>query len=612
MRIPFLLSILGSAVMLVGCANSKPVEIGLIDRPDVYNDRMLDALGGQRYTEQQMIYMRKIDQYEHELEQIDEKRRALEDRLALNQLEAGAGSISASDDEASRISEFANATYETQSRLAQENADREAQQALIENERDRRLMEAELEANRRLAELVTGTSLNERELLEKKRIEAEAARHKALVEDEADRKIRDLKERYRLKIQESITTDSAARQADKSHKINMALASAQSERRVREEMLSVGNEINQLEESRDNEIHDLEIEIEDLKGQIRRLEGQARSVREGYDARIALETTKLNQLGSEAKSLIEMSHSLLASNDHTTGDSIPGSLTHQLESELEQEINRVKESIDSQHRLIDQRLERQLSSLGFTSSGETDSSLVKLRENEVLTELASKKVAITNEARTAIASLKVKSEFAKAQVVAPVVTSRAVYSGDYSAEPKAFAVKPVSSREERVVSATTPVKPAAPKKPSNMDAVASKGNATPATLAETKATPDVEPIRVIAKFKPNHNRTDRQIISSSVVSSSNISAGNAKPLMIAPQATTYNVIYRYSEKGSAEKYQRFLEAWGVTDFSYAYSSALGEHILLMGKYTDQAKALSRAESLKKLTSTAPEIVERDL
>lgn len=101
-----------------------------------------------------MLYMRKVEALEHELDSLEQKRRALESSIGVSQLEVGSGKLQASDSEAARMTDFAAATHESQTRLAQESADRAVNQALIENGlRDRVLLEAELEANRRLVEL---------------------------------------------------------------------------------------------------------------------------------------------------------------------------------------------------------------------------------------------------------------------------------------------------------------------------------------------------------------------------------------------------------------------------------------------------------------------------
>jgi len=85
---------------------------------------MLDSLGSQRYTEQQMLYMHKVKNLEHDLDVLEEKRKALESSIGLNQVEASAGKLQASDSEAVRMGDYASATYEAQTRLAQESAEK--------------------------------------------------------------------------------------------------------------------------------------------------------------------------------------------------------------------------------------------------------------------------------------------------------------------------------------------------------------------------------------------------------------------------------------------------------------------------------------------------------
>lgn len=603
MRIPSVISLLGAAIILAGCASSQPVEIGLIDSPDVYNDRMLDALSPQRYTEQQMIYMRKIDEYEHELRQIEDKRQALEQRLALNMLEAQDGSITAHDDEAVRMSEYANATYETQSRLAQENAERAAQQALIENERDRQLLEAELEANRKLAALALSGGLDEQTAAAKQRIEAEAARERAKIEQEAELEIRAVEREYQERINLTQSNESAAREADNSHKINLALTTAQTERRMREEIAEVDSEIQSLSSSRDAEVAAIQDQIDSLQSEIRKLELQAQSVRDKFGSLIAAETGKLRQLELEAQTLSEMSKSLLADQGTRTGSS---QSIESLERELEKEIQRVRSSLEQRQKAIDKNVDQQLRALGIASADDPNGAgLTKLKENEILAELASAKLRINNEARSEIATLNVRTEIAKAQVVAPVVTSRAVYASDYSENPKPLALNAVSNREQRVARASPP-------KPAVGAVTPPKRNNPKPETTKPGEEESVEPIMVVASFEPQHNRPERQNVTDSVVSVGTLNGGNVQPLMIAPNATSLSVVYRFKEKASADKYSRFLSAWGESGFQQTYSDSLGEHILLMGKFTDRHAAAARADALHKLTSTAPEVVEKDL
>ena len=148
MRSPFVFTLLTSAILISGCSSTSVPEVGLTQPASQYDDRMLDSLGGQKYTEQQMLYMRKVKNLEHDLDALEDKRKALESSISLNQLEAGSGKLQASDSEAVRMTDYAGAIQASQTRIAQGSAEHAIKQALIENERDRKLMEAELQSNR--------------------------------------------------------------------------------------------------------------------------------------------------------------------------------------------------------------------------------------------------------------------------------------------------------------------------------------------------------------------------------------------------------------------------------------------------------------------------------
>ena len=193
MRSQFTLTLLTAAILLSGCSSKTVPDVGLTQTSAQYDDRMLDSLGSQRYTEQQMLYMRQVQSLEHNLDSLEEKRKALEGAIALNQVEAGAGKLQASDSEAVRMGDYASATHDAQTRIAKESSQQAVKQALIENDRDRDLMEAELEANRRLSALDRkyGTSIQSAASsgekarltseLEAEKSKSEAQRKKALI-----------------------------------------------------------------------------------------------------------------------------------------------------------------------------------------------------------------------------------------------------------------------------------------------------------------------------------------------------------------------------------------------------------------------------------------------
>ena len=151
-----------------------------------------------------MIYRRKIEAYETQLQDLEQKRQALEASLGVSQIEAGQGSIRRSDDEATRMTDYAEATFETQVRLARETGQHAVERSLIENERDRRLMEAEIEANRKLAALSDTYASGYSSL--------DLAKEGDRLRSQAEERIRKIQEDSRAQLQELELEYSANRQ----------------------------------------------------------------------------------------------------------------------------------------------------------------------------------------------------------------------------------------------------------------------------------------------------------------------------------------------------------------------------------------------------------------
>ncbi|NVL50029.1 SPOR domain-containing protein [Pseudomonas syringae pv. actinidiae] len=151
-----------------------------------------------------------------------------------------------------------------------------------------------------------------------------------------------------------------------------------------------------------------------------------------------------------------------------------------------------------------------------------------------------------------------------------------------------------------------------------------KAAVKPAAIA--KAAPTVPPIQpsrvedagvapliVASNFEPKTPRQMPSQIDDVVIASGVMAGGSLKPLVVAPIATTYTVVYRYAEKGSAEKFMDYLRAYGVNDFTYRYSDKLHQHLLVMGKYTSKDQAAGRIAFLNRTTfTTTAQLVETDL
>lgn len=630
MRSKFALTLLASSILLSGCASSPTPEVGLIQPQSQYDDRMLDSLGSQRYTEQQMLYMRKVEALEHELDSLEQKRRALESSIGVSQLEVGSGKLQASDSEAARMTDFAAATHESQTRLAQESADRAVNQALIENDRDRVLLEAELEANRRLVELdqkysasIQGAESESaksrlRSELEVEKAKAEAQRKKAQAEADAIRDLSRLEQDYQSRIssakQRGFASTQAASQETQAQRIKVALANADAKRRVKDDLSGAQAALLQLKTEKQDAMQSVSDEIANLNAQLNAAKGRLAGIEASFNSQIAIKQSHLDMLNAQSQQLAEVEQTLI--NSPVVG--LPETMSESPEvKRLEAELQEAKANLLSQkaNRLaeIEHQLGQDLEAISGRLSAQLNSqpagvSEVAARidkavsENAIRAELAAKKTQINNEARSKLAELTVRTEIAKASVVAPVLTNRAVYSGTYGARPEAFAAKQDTAAVELVAKAKAVKKPVS--KPSPAVEIAAK---------DKQSGTGVAPLIVASSFEPRKPGPLLSNVEDGVVASGVMSGGDLKPLVIAPAATTYSVVYRYAEKGSADKFMAYLRAYGITDFTYQYSAKLGQHILFMGKYTDKDKAVSRVAFLNKTTSTAnAQIVEHDL
>ena len=628
----FFLSLLTTAILLSGCSFNQAPEVALTQPASKYDDRMLDSLGSQQYTEQQMIYMRKLKNLEHNLDSLDEKRKALEASISVGQLEAGVGKLQASDSEAARMTDFASATHDSQTRMARESADHAVKQSLIENDRDRQLMKAELDANRRLVELDQKYSLSIQSAhshTEKSRLQselekakAEAQKKKAVIEAQTAGDISRLEQDYQSRISDAqhsaAAFSQAATQQSQSQRIKVALANADARRRVQADMSATQDSVTTLGAEKASAAQPLHDQISKLNEQIIALQGRVMSVESGFDAKIAVQQAKLNGFREQNEQLAEVEQSLINAPVIATaqplGD-VASRDVQRLESELKQATRTILVRKANQLAEIDQqlssaidafsgRLDNMLTSAPSVSSVATASIEKAASENAIRSELAEKRTQIKNDARSQIAELTVKVEIAKASVVAPVLTNRAVYSGSYGDTPAAFAATETSSVRELVAKAKAASKPVV---------VAKAAPFLPAIQPLKVDDAGVAPLIIASNFEPKTPRPSPSQIDDVVIATGVMAGGNIKPLIVAPSATTYVVVYRYSEKGSADKFMAYLQAYGVNDFAYRYSQKLGQHILVMGKYTSKDQAAGRVAFLNKTTFTSTAlVVESDL
>ncbi len=617
MRSPFALTVLALSIIASGCASQhQPVDLGAPQPTSLYSDRVLDSLGGQRYTEEQMIYRRKIEAYETQLQDLEQKRQALEASLGVSQIEAGQGSIRRSDDEATRMTDYAEATFETQVRLARETGQHAVERSLIENERDRRLMEAEIEANRKLAALsdTYASGYSSLDLAkEGDRLRSQAEERIRKIQEDSRAQLQELELEYsanrqRLSAEEYAQSRARAQAAalDERRRLTLVVANAESARRVRSDLEKSELTLRSLERDRDQAESGYRSQIADLQSQIRSIELEMGSKAAEYEGRIDAQRQTVAALRSDLEELNDLGESLLPgptefASNAPTGSAGEATALTTLEAGFSASKDNIQAKKIAEIAAVNRDLQENLQALKegavYDSRREADVAAIQA-------ELARQQTEITNAARSEIAALEVKTEVAKAQVVAPVVTSRAVYAGEYTDEPQRFSTRR-QSRETQVVAAprTAPQAPATQPTPVMPPAVA-------VSIPEDQ---EPDPILVVSTFKPEHERPIRQEVRDSVVTASTLAGGQVMPIVIEPRATVYRVVYRYSEKGSADKFAAFLKAYGITDFEYRFVDSTSEHVLFMGRYTEKADALSRIAFLNQTTRTSnATLIERDL
>jgi hypothetical protein len=592
------------------------VDLGAPQPTSLYSDRVLDSLGGQRYTEEQMIYRRKIEAYETQLQDLEQKRQALEASLGVSQIEAGQGSIRRSDDEATRMTDYAEATFETQVRLARETGQHAVERSLIENERDRRLMEAEIEANRKLAALsdTYASGYSSLDLAkEGDRLRSQAEERIRKIQEDSRAQLQELELEYsanrqRLSAEEYAQSRARAQAAalDERRRLTLVVANAESARRVRSDLEKSELTLRSLERDRDQAESGYRSQIADLQSQIRSIELEMGSKAAEYEGRIDAQRQTVAALRSDLEELNDLGESLLPgptefASNAPTGSAGEATALTTLEAGFSASKDNIQAKKIAEIAAVNRDLQESLQALkegaAYDSRREADVAAIQA-------ELARQQTEITNAARSEIAALEVKTEVAKAQVVAPVVTSRAVYAGEYTDEPQRFSTRR-QSRETQVVAAprTAPQAPATQPTPVMPPAVA-------VSIPEDQ---EPDPILVVSTFKPEHERPIRQEVRDSVVTASTLAGGQVMPIVIEPRATVYRVVYRYSEKGSADKFAAFLKAYGITDFEYRFVGSTSEHVLFMGRYTEKADALSRIAFLNQTTRTSnATLIERDL
>lgn len=528
MRNLFKLTLLAAALTLAGCGShaSKPSELSTIEPQSQYDDRIQDALGAQKYTEAQMLYQRRFNDYQSQIDDLEKKRRDLDARLNARAYESGLADAPVSDTEAGRIQEYQEASRASQSRVAEATSRMTIQQSLIENRRDKELLEADSKAAKLIAD-----------------IEINAAKDLSKVED-----------RINQDIEGRRSIDSAKRLAESKRfddqRFTLALANAEGERLAKERRDQESAALDKARSEAATHVNAEEAKIAELQRQIGAIEANLVKVRGQDQLVIRAQESKLSFAQGEVDRLAKITSDLKTSESPAQAGLTPDGSDYVQAKNAE--FSRARADAD-------------------------------VRKTQMIAEVKSQsardKNDITARARTELASLSANTEMAKADVISPVVTGRAVYNG--TAKQKS-APKPASTAP------ATPLKPASPEK---------KG----------------APVLTINRFEPKVDAAPKTVsndeIGGSVLAggsrvSTPAAQASVAPLVVSPKTRTiYDVYYVYKDEGSWIKFQQFLKAYGITDIEPTRNNKAGEFFIYCGRYYDKDEAATRVAYLNKTTAS---------
>ncbi|MBM5458937.1 hypothetical protein H8F21_15325 [Pseudomonas sp. P66] len=384
MRNVFKLTVLAAALSLGGCGSfaSKPAELTTVEPQSQYDDRLQDALGSQKYTEAQMLYQRRFNDYQNQIDDLEKKRRELDARLNARAYEAGVSDAPASTSEAGRIHEYQEASRASQSRVAEATSRLAIQQSLIENRRDKDLLEADSKAAKLIAD-----------------IEISTAKELSTVED-----------RISQDIEGRRSFDSAARLEESKRfdeqRFTLALANAEAERQAKLRLDQEADALARVRSEAGSRVSALQAQIAELNRQIVQLETQVAKTRNDDDLALQAQQSKVTFAQGEVDRLARISQDL-----KTTSSGVQSGLTQSGTDYVQAKNSEL-------------------------SRARADSDVRKAQRIADINALAAReKNDIVARARTELASLSANTEMAKASVVAPVVTGRSVYSGVGPASP---------------------------------------------------------------------------------------------------------------------------------------------------------------------------------
>lgn len=526
MRKIFKLTLLAAALGLVGCGSHtpKPAELSTVPAQSQFDDRIQDALGTQKYTEAQMLYQRRFNDYQNQIDDLEKKRADLDARLNARAYESGLSDAPASTSEAGRIQEYQAASKASQARVAEASSKMAIQQSLIENRRDKELLQADNRAAQQIAD-----------------IEISSAKELSTVED-----------RINQDIEGRRSIDSAARLAESKRfdeqRFSLALANADAERQAKEKLGLEAASLDRIRGEASAREGVQTAKISELKRQIAEIESQIIKTRGDDELAIRAQQSKVSFAQGEVDRLAKISQDLKSSTSSAQIGLTPSGSDYVQAKNTE--LSRARADGDS-------RKAQRISDVNARAA---------IEKNEII-----------SRARTELAALSASTEMAKADVVSPVVTGRAVYSGADSVQ-KALPSKGAAS--------TPPTKLSAPAKP--------------------------VPVLTINRFEPKVSSAPSAIPNEQLGSA--VLAGSTRllnasptvaPLVVAPKTrSVYDVFYVYRDEGSWVKFQEYLKAYGITDFQPTRNNKAGEFFIYCGRYYDKDEAAARVSYLNKTTSTS--------
>lgn len=523
----FKLTTLAGALWLAGCSSfgHRPVELSTVEAQSQYDSQLQDALGVQKYAEADMLYQRRFNDFKGRLDELEHKRRELDAALLARGTENGVYEAPGSKTEAGRITEYQAAAKAAQARVAEVSSKAAIEQALIENRRDKELLEIESRSANEIAD-----------------IERRFAQDLSQQEDRINQDIEG-----RRSIDAVAQLAEAKRSEDQ--RISLVIANTELERHAKDKLEAEQAVLQKLQGEAANHVAVDEARIADLKRQIADIEARLSKTRHDDAVLISGQESKVLAAQLEVERLGKVTADLRS-------NSVPAAAGLAANTDYVQvknmELSRARAALDS-------RKAQEIASVN--------------------TRAAQEKNSIISRARTEVAALSANAEMGKAAIVSPVVTGRAVYSGDETP----------SSASARVVPTPTKI------------------------VTVTAPRPAAAPMLTIKRFEPkaassNPSTRDSDLPNVLVASPSLVSpvgATNLAPLVVAPKnRSVYDVFYVYQDEGSWKKFQDYLKAYGVTDFVAKHDNKNGQFFIYCGRYYDRDEAASRVAFLNRTTSTS--------